>query len=62
MIGVHQYHNTYYDHKARWFSVPCDARDKAVAAGYTEEGQYNRFLVVHTAKDAEVKAAISTHS
>lgn len=30
--------STYYDHKTRWLSVPRDVRDKAVAAGYTEEG------------------------
>ena len=42
----------YYDHKARWFSALRDARDKAVATGYTEGGQYNKFLAVHTAKDA----------
>lgn len=47
----------YYDHKAGWLSVPCDARDKVVAAGYTEEGQYSTFLAMHAAKDTPLKAA-----
>jgi hypothetical protein len=49
--------STYYDHKARWFNALRDARDNAVAAGYTEDGLYSRFLAVHATKDAEVKAA-----
>lgn len=49
--------STYYDHKTRWLSVPRDARDKAVAAGYTEEGQYSTFLATHAAKDTPLKAA-----
>ncbi|KAF8436850.1 hypothetical protein L210DRAFT_3505619 [Boletus edulis BED1] len=49
--------STYYNHRARWLNVPHDARDNAVTAEYTEDGQYSRFLAVHAAKDAEVKAA-----
>ncbi|KAG9310711.1 hypothetical protein JVU11DRAFT_9309 [Chiua virens] len=36
--------STYYDHKGKWFSAPHDARDKAVAAGYTEAGEYHKLL------------------
>lgn len=53
--------STYYDHKARWFHAPRDARDKAVAAGYTEDGEYSRFLARHAAKDAKVKEEKRQH-
>lgn len=53
--------STYYDHRARWLHTPREARDKAVAAGYTEEGQYNRFLARHAAKDATVKEVKRQH-
>lgn len=48
--------STYYDHKARWFSVQRDARDSAVAAGYSDAGCYINFLEAHRSKDAELKA------
>ena len=48
---------TFYDHRARWYNAPLDAREKAIAAGYSDEGRYSMFLVVHGPKNAELKAA-----
>jgi len=47
---------TYYDHKARWYNALQDARDRAIAAGYSDAGRYSSFLKAHPAKDAELKA------
>ncbi|KAG9308617.1 hypothetical protein JVU11DRAFT_11725 [Chiua virens] len=48
---------TYYDHKVRWDSVPSDARQRVLAAAYTEEGRYATFIAAYPAKDADLKVA-----
>ena len=48
--------STFYDHKARWLAAPQDARDKMVAAGYSDKGKYSVFMAAYPAKDAELKA------
>ncbi|KAF8445915.1 hypothetical protein L210DRAFT_3642234 [Boletus edulis BED1] len=55
-FGVCWKSSTYYDHKARWYNAPQDARDRAIAAGYSDAGRYSSFLTAHPAKDAELKA------
>lgn len=49
--------STYYDHKARWLQAPRDARDRALAAGYEEDGWYSKFIAAFPPKDADLKAA-----
>ena len=49
--------STYYYHKSRWLSALWDVRDKAINAGYTDAGQYNKFLAAQPAKDGELRAA-----
>lgn len=56
-FGVPWKSSMYYDHKARWCNAPCNARDHAVAAGYSDAGHYSSFLKAHPAKDAGLKAA-----
>ena len=49
--------STFYDHRARWLNAPRDARDRAIAVGYSDAGHYSVFLDAHPAKDADLKAA-----
>ena len=49
--------STYYYHKARWCDAPRDAKDNAVAAGYSDAGRYSTFLEAHPVKDAELNTA-----
>lgn len=56
-FGVPWKSSTYYDHKARWYDAPPDARDHVIAAGYSDAGCYGSFLKAHPIKNAELKAA-----
>ena len=49
--------STFYDHKARWLQALRDARDRAVTAGYDDDGRYTKFMAAHAAKDTDLKAA-----
>jgi hypothetical protein len=48
--------STYYDHKVWWLQAPRDARDRALAAGYEQDGMYSKFMAAYPAKDAKLKA------
>ncbi|KAG6370687.1 hypothetical protein JVT61DRAFT_11065 [Boletus reticuloceps] len=56
-FGVSWKSSTFYDHRARWYSTPLDVCEKAIAAGYSDEGLYSVFLAAHAPKDTELKAA-----
>jgi hypothetical protein len=49
--------STFYNYRTQWLNTPHDARDRAIAAGYSDAGHYRLFLAAHPAKDADIKAA-----
>jgi hypothetical protein len=48
---------TYYDYQAHWLQAPRDAHDRALAAGYEEDGRYSKFIAAFPPKDADLKVA-----